>query len=204
MGNKNLEKEIEDQWENNYQTADVSSLPWEAFKPPSRLVKLIDSGKIKIGKSIDLGCGLGTNSIYLAHKGFDVVALDVSKTALKYASQRAEEAGVKIDFIQGFAHKLNFPEKTFSLVFDRGCFHHVPPEFRKEYIEGVHRVLIGNGSYYLECFCTACAFDYGHKFSEDDIKKLFGEKFNIITVEEIKNTVPEGTVKLYSVFMEKK
>src|SRR3989344_9402264 len=119
MGNKNLEKEIEDQWENNYQTADVSSLPWETFKPPSRLVKLIDSGKIKIGKAIDLGCGLGTNSIYLAQRGFQVTALDISKTALKYAEEKAKSACVKIKFVQGFSHKLDFPDKTFSLVFDR-------------------------------------------------------------------------------------
>ena len=202
---KEIEKQIEESWESDYQKTDISKLPWEALKPPSRLVKLINSGEIKIGKAIDLGSGLGTNAIYLARMGFDVIALDVSKTALKIAEEKAIKENVKIKFIQGSAHKLNFPDKTFSLVFDRGCFHHIPEEFRKEYIENVHRVLEDGGKYYLECFCSKCKLDYGYRLSKEEIEKTFGEKFKIILIEELKNKGPaEGEVWLYSVFMEKK
>ncbi len=206
MANKEeLEKQMEEQWESDYSKADIPNLPWEAFKPPSKLIKLIDSGKIKIGKAIDLGCGLGTNAVYLAKTGFEVTALDVSKTALKYASGQAEKAGVKINFIQGFAHKLDFPEKAFTLVFDRGCFHHIPPELRQDYLNGICRILADNGSYYLECFSSNCQFDYGYKFSKSDIKNIFGEKFEIIEIDEISNKGPEnGEVLLNSIFMSKK
>lgn len=202
---KDMENQIEAEWENNYQKADIPNLPWEAFKPPSKLVKLIDSGKIKVGKAIDIGCGLGTSAIYLAKRGFDVTALDVSKTALRYASEMAEKEKVKINFIQGFAHKLEFPGKTFTLVFDRGCFHHILPELREDYIEGIYRVLADKGSYYLECFSANCGFDYGYKFSKNDIKNIFGGKFEIVELEEIKNKGPDGgEVVLNSAYMEKK
>jgi len=47
--------------------------------------------------------------------------------------------------------------------------------------------------------------DYGHRFSKEDIERLFGEKFHIFNIEEIRNTGPsEGEVYLYSVYMEKK
>ncbi len=204
MEEKTLEKQIEDQWESDYSRADIPNMPWEAFKPPSRLVKLIDSGKMKIGKAIDLGCGLGTNAIYLAKRGFDVTALDVSKTALKYAEERVAKENVKINFVQGFAHKLNFPEKTFSLVFDRGCFHHIPIEFRESYLKEIDRVLADKGSYYLECFSSNCVFDFGYKFSKEDIEKIFGDKFEVELIEEIKNKGPQGEVILNSIFMVKK
>lgn len=205
MNKKDLEIQIQNSWEDSYSKADIPNLPWEAFKPPSRLVRLADSGKIKIGKAIDLGCGLGTNAVYLAQKGFEVTALDASKTALLYASEKAKKAGVKINFIQGFAHKLDFPEKIFSLVFDRGCFHHIPPELRQDYLEGIYRVLADKASYYLECFSSSCAFDYGYKFSIEDIEKIFGRKFEIIEFEEIKNKDREdGEIALNSVFMLKK
>lgn len=202
---KDTENQIETEWENNYQKADIPNMPWEAFKPPSKLVKLIDSGKIKVGKAIDIGCGLGTSAIYLAQKGFEVIALDISKTALKSASEKANKENVTIKFIQGFAHRLDFPEKTFTLVFDRGCFHHIPPELREEYIEGVYRVLADKGSYYLECFSANCGFDYGYKFSASDIEKIFGRRFNILSIEEIKNRGPDGgDIVLNSVYMEKR
>ena len=204
MANEEIEREIEDSWEGEYQKTDISKLPWESFKPPSGLVKLIDSGAIKIGKALDLGCGLGTNAIYLAKKGFDVFALDVSKTALKCAEEKAKKSGVKINFVQGFAHKISFPEKTFTLVFDRGCFHHIPKQTRKEYIENVHRILADGGSYYLECFCSKCGFDYGYRFSKTDIENMFSGKFKIIVIEELKNTdISKKEIFLYSVFMEK-
>ena len=206
MANKNLiEKQIESQWESDYSKADMPNMPWEAFKPPSRLVRLIGSGKIGIGKAIDLGCGLGTNAIYLAKMGFEATALDISETALKYASERASKENVKIDFIKGFAHKLDFPEKTFTLVFDRGCFHHVPEELRDDYLSEIHRVLADKGSYYLECFSSNCAFDFGCRFSKADIKKIFGEKFDILEMEEIKNKGHNGEeIVLNSVFMVKR
>ena len=61
-----IEERIKSDWESAYSESDIKSLPWEAWKPPERLVKFVESGKIKTGKAIDLGCGLGTNSIYLA------------------------------------------------------------------------------------------------------------------------------------------
>ncbi len=204
MAKNPVERQIEVEWENSYKKADIPNMPWEAFKPPSRLVKLIDAGKIRLGKAIDLGCGLGTNAVYLARKGFEVTALDVSETALKYASRQTEKEKVKVDFVKGFAHKLDFPDKTFTLVFDRGCFHHIPPELREEYIKGVHRVLVDKGSYYLEAFSAECVFDFGEKFSKEDLQKLFGGRFNIIFIEEMRNKNPEGEVVLNAAFMEKK
>ena len=101
----NLE-EIEKEWEVEYKNADIENIPLVFLKPPSHLVKLIEQNKIKKGKILDIGCGLGVSDFYLAAKGFQTLGLDVSKTAIEYAKKKAEQMKLKCEFIKGFAQDL--------------------------------------------------------------------------------------------------
>ena len=60
---------------------------WTREEPPEELKELVESGKIKPCKVIDIGCGEGFYSIYLASKGFDVLGIDISENAIKYAKE---------------------------------------------------------------------------------------------------------------------
>ncbi len=77
------------------------------------------------GRALDLGCGEGGDSIWLAEHGWTVVGVDVSHTALARARSAAADHGVAghIEFVQ---HELTtgFPEGTFDLV--SACFLHSP------------------------------------------------------------------------------
>lgn len=72
---------------------------------------------IPVGRALDLGCGEGADAVWLAERGWTVVAVDVSPTALSRARAEAEARGVAglIDFQQ---HELgeSFPNGTFDLV----------------------------------------------------------------------------------------
>ena len=72
---------------------------WTNKEPLKELVELVESGKVKPCKVIDIGCGEGYYSIYLAKKGFDVLGIDISEKAIEYAKQNAKQAGVNIRFI---------------------------------------------------------------------------------------------------------
>ncbi|MGH3678410.1 MAG: SAM-dependent methyltransferase [Mycobacterium sp.] len=69
------------------------------------------------GRALDLGCGEGGDAVWLAERGWDVVAVDISETALGRAAGEASSRGVadRIEFVQ---HELSdtFPEGTFDLV----------------------------------------------------------------------------------------
>lgn len=198
-----LEKIIEEEWEGAYRNADYYSIPWERLRPPSRLVRLVEEGRISKGRALDVGCGLGTTSIYLAKAGFDVTALDISKTALEFAAMRAKREKVDIEFIKGSAHRLFLPSEHFALVFDRGCLHHLPRELWGTYVNEVHRVLRKACSFYLECFSETCKKETGHRFTKQEISSLFGNMFNIGFMEESTNKGPEGEVAVYTAFMKK-
>ena len=68
------------------------------------------------GSVLEVGCGMGTLAIKLAQAGFQVTGLDVSDVALQYAKQRALEAGLQINWQEGFAENIPFADKTFDYV----------------------------------------------------------------------------------------
>jgi len=86
-----------------------------------------------------LGCGLGTNAIYLAGKGFDVTGIDVAPTALSRAEEKARKAGVKVRWL--LADVLAPPElDPFDLIYDRGCYHGVRRQSAAAYVNAVCRL----------------------------------------------------------------
>ena len=58
------------------------------------------------GRVLDLGCGAGRHAIELASRGYVVVGIDISPWLLSVARQRAERAGVRVDFLQGSVAEL--------------------------------------------------------------------------------------------------
>jgi SAM-dependent methyltransferase len=69
------------------------------------------------GRALDLGCGEGADAVWLAERGWRVLAVDVSATALRRATEAASQRNLleRIDFQ---CHDLNegFPDGTFDLV----------------------------------------------------------------------------------------
>ena len=128
-----------DEWDQIYRKYPVDSWGWELGKPRPILVEFVEKGLIKKGKTLDLCCGTGTNTVYLAEKGFEVTAIDISERATEYAKEKAEHANVKINFMTQSFVGLSFEDKAFDFVFDMGCFHHVEIVDRPKFIKGVHR-----------------------------------------------------------------
>lgn len=142
-----------DRWDRFYADRD-RAVPFFAAKPDENLVSYVERGLIRPGRALDLGCGPGRNAFYLASAGFKVDAVDLSPAAIDWARQRADEAGASIRFHQGDAFRL--PELTgpYDLVYDSGCFHHLPPHRRISHLALVHRVLVPGGHFGLTCFVT--------------------------------------------------
>ena len=193
-----------DEWERIYRKYPVGSLGWELGKPRPILVEFVEKGLIKKGKTLDLCCGAGTNTIYLAEKGFEVTAIDISQRAIEYAKKKAEQANVKINFmVQSFVD-LSIEDEEFDFVFDMGCFHHVEIMNRHRFIKGVHRVLKKAGDYLLTCFSYKNGPAWNH-FTEKQIISLFSGYFEINEIRHIPSIEGDGVKRyFYTVWMRKK
>jgi len=74
-----------------YRKTPLNEIPWNFETAPNALVELVDSGKVKPCKTVDLGCGTGNYAIYLANRCFNVTGIDISPTAIKIAIENAKK-----------------------------------------------------------------------------------------------------------------
>ncbi len=108
--------------------------------------KVVDRSRIKF---LDLGCGGGANSWYLAHEGFHVTALDQSKAALESLKMRFEEERFyrdRIVFVQEDICKLSHSAgNLFDCVLDHNTLCHIerPP------MNTIHEMLKKNGKLFM-------------------------------------------------------
>jgi SAM-dependent methyltransferase len=182
-----------------YRYTPLEEIPWNIEAPPKALVELVQSGKVKPCRTIDLGCGTGNYAIYLARIGFEVTGFDISPTAIKIAKENAKKKGVKCDFlVTDVLGNLDEVKETFGFAYDWELLHHIFPEQRKKYVENVYRILDPKGKYFSVCFSEKDSqFGVSGKYrktqlgtilyfsSEDELRDLFEPYFNIKELKTI-------------------
>ena len=136
-----------------YQTIPLDNIPWNSETPPDALVRIVQDGKVRPCKTIDLGCGAGNYAIYLAGLGFELTGVDSSPTAIKIAEEHVKKKGVRCRFIVadllGDLHEVT---DTFDFAYDWEFLHHIFPEDRGTYIKNVHKILNPGATYFSVCF----------------------------------------------------
>jgi 2-polyprenyl-3-methyl-5-hydroxy-6-metoxy-1,4-benzoquinol methylase len=136
-----------------YQKIPLDKIPWNSETPPDALVELVQDGKVRPCRTIDLGCGAGNYAIYLAGLGFDVTGVDSSPTAIKISGEHAKKRGVRCRFIVAdLLGDLQEVTGTFDFAYDWELLHHIFPEDRESYIKNVHKILNPKAMYFSVCF----------------------------------------------------
>jgi SAM-dependent methyltransferase len=181
-------------------------VPFLVDWPDENLAEWFSSGLLTPGRVLELGCGHGRNAIYLAGLGCSVDAVDFSAHAIQEARKRAEQAGCLVNFWCSSIFDAGFRDGSYDLVYDSGCFHHLPPHRRKSYVELVHRTLKPGGSYGLVCFRPEGGSGYtdlqvyqraslggGLGYTEDRLRALWGRPpFSVHVLRQMKQTDVPG------------
>lgn len=136
----------------------ATDLPWHRDEPPPLLQAAV-AARARRGRALDLGCGSGVFSVYLARQGFDVTALDFIDKALQLARARASDAGVTVRFIH--ADVLTWQSSdAFDVILDSGCLHSLNPADRPTYHRRLLEWLAPGGDYILVHFEKRHALDW--------------------------------------------
>jgi ubiquinone/menaquinone biosynthesis C-methylase UbiE len=113
------------------------------------------------GQLLEVGCGIGVDSIQLAKCGFEVTAVDLTESALQVAKEFAARRDVNVNFQLGNAEGLDFPDESFDAVYSFGVLHHTP-DIEKAVSE-VHRVLRPGGTAYVMLYHTYSLVNLVHR-----------------------------------------
>lgn len=172
---------------------------WDTGITPPEVVELIEGPEpLAAGRALDLGCGTGTNALYLVRHGWRVVGVDFSEHAIAMAAAKAGDTpGVR--FVRGDVTRLDElgVEGPFDLVLDIGCFHGIPVRRRTAYARGVTGVTRPGAT--LAMFAWGPSWSRwarsrwarcGARTREGEIVRRFGTAFAPIRV--IPGTEPPG------------
>lgn len=153
---------------------------------------------------LDLGCGTGRHSLFLAQNGFEVFASDVSPMGIKIALQNAKNAKLEnINFLTHDMREIPFKENFFHAVICTLAIDHGTIADVQQTINEVYRVLKNEGAFIVD-FMSIEDETYGkgikieentfkssmegeeniihHYASEEELKRLFA-KFNNFTIQ---------------------
>lgn len=163
-------------------------------------------------KVCDLGGGTGTDSIYFAEKGHNVVLVDIADEPLEKATIRASELGLadrlktaQCDFSFG---ELPLGDESFDVVYSRLALHYFESEVLSRLFAEVYRILRKDGRTYLtlkspddaaemEFLATTATEQEEGVFNEEGRLKT---RYTIARLEKIlaDGGVPSGNFKVVS------
>jgi SAM-dependent methyltransferase len=138
--------------------------PWSIGRPQPELAALIDQGKVH-GDVLDAGCGHAALSLALAARGYTVVGLDASETAVAAAAAAAAEQGLTTaTFAQADVTSFGGYDGRFATILDSGCLHSLPIEKRQDYLQSISRAASPGASLYILAFAAEA---FGDQQAED-------------------------------------
>jgi SAM-dependent methyltransferase len=159
--------------------------PWDSGVVPPELREVIENANAPApGYALDIGCGTGTNSLYLAQHGWQVTGIDFAGPAIKRANERLRRAGALSGSAQFRRADASRPESFDTghpciLLFDLGCLHTIPAEKRPGYATGLIRAAAPHALYMLYGFAPRLLRSRLIGITEDEVRALFTPAFEI-------------------------
>lgn len=131
----------------------------------------------KTGDVLELGCGEGHLSRLIAQKGYRVLGVDISPTAIQWANEKTLGMDVNAEYLElDLTRPDVLPGKTFDIIVDGNCLHCIIGEDRKTFLSNVYRLLKANGIFFVFSKCSYSG--------EDEIIEFEGKPYRFVPSQE--------------------
>ncbi|RDI63929.1 class I SAM-dependent methyltransferase [Nocardia pseudobrasiliensis] len=165
---------------------DNDTAPWVIGEPQPAIVALEREGRIG-GRVLDPGCGAGEHTIMLTERGYDVLGVDLSPSAVAYAGRNAAEKGVptarfevadmvRVGADPEYAARLGL----FDTIVDSALFHVFldDPEIRAAYVRSLHTLCKPGGTLHLLALSDVEP-GFGPRISDTMIRESFTDGWEL-------------------------
>jgi 2-polyprenyl-3-methyl-5-hydroxy-6-metoxy-1,4-benzoquinol methylase len=185
-------------WWNEFWTNQEKNAPFMVDLPDENLVQYVTHRDLTRGKALDIGCGNGRNSRYLAKMGFQVDAVDFSAKSIETAKKYPNNESV--NYINLPFKDIKMAPGEYDFIYDSGCLHHIKPHRRAQYIKKMFNLLKPGGYLGLVCFnesggANVSDIEVYHQksmagglgYSEAKLKKVLVPYFEVINFRTMKD-----------------
>lgn len=138
-------------WDERYK-GPPAERPWDAGVPDAELASIFSELAAPPGRALEIGCGTGTDALWLACRGVHVLGIDLSAEAIRLANERLAGTDLPVEFrVCDFLREDPVPEASVDLVLDRGVFHVIKEDAREVFVGRVQRALVPDGIWLTLC-----------------------------------------------------
>jgi len=154
--------------------------PWDGHPIAASLQELVE--ELAPGTALDVGCGTGDTSIYLAQHEWQVTGVDFVPKAVEKARAKAEDVGVRVDFRHADATRLTTEGvgTGFDLIVDNGCLHGMSDDDRDRYTREITAVAAAGARLLLVEFTPGGSFAVPG-IAHDEIKRRFASGWTLVS-----------------------
>ncbi|HET7666880.1 MAG TPA: class I SAM-dependent methyltransferase [Mycobacterium sp.] len=158
-------------------------VPWDGHPLAKSLQNVIEGdGALAPGTALDLGCGTGDSSIYLAKHGWLVTGIDFVAKAVEKAQAKARASEVTVNFVRADVTRLSTEGigSNFDLIVDNGCLHGMSAEDRDAYVREVTAVAAPGARLLLVEFVTGASYGVPG-IDPDEVEQRFAAAWTLVS-----------------------
>ncbi len=179
--------------------------PWEIRRPQPEIVELFRKGQIT-GKVLDVGCGTGENTIFLAEQGLEMLGVDIAGRAIDRAwsnvlhLESRSKRPLHIHFETMDVFKIESLGEVFDTVIDSGFFHSLTSRQRMQFIAILSKILRPGGKYHILCFRDKGLSNlFPFRVTKGEIDRTFRDGFKVQDIKDAKFHTLLGSVDAFLV-----
>ncbi|MFK4565478.1 class I SAM-dependent methyltransferase [Enterococcus sp. UD-01] len=183
-----MNERIKKYYDSAYKEKKPSQHEWVSGTANPELVSLVFNEKIpNSSKILEIGCGIGSESTFLAVRGMNVTAMDISESAIQTATKIADLYGVKVHWKVGNILTVDLLENHYDVITDQGCFHHLSNDEREIYVKQVNKALKPGGMLLIRGFSDKMKYTAPQPrlLTSDDLINTFHDKFVLEKLERV-------------------
>jgi SAM-dependent methyltransferase len=153
---------------------------WDTGITPPEVKHLIEVEHFPRGRALDIGCGTGTNVVYLAQHGFEVVGIDFVARAINKARKRARAANASPELRAANVLERLELGAPFDFVLDIGCFHNFDDLGRALYADNLTRWTHVGSTYLLYAYFPAAWGGRRFGVTPQTVVDTFARSFKLV------------------------